>query len=331
MAWTGQTFTLNQVLTSTQMNQLQADITAQAQGDSGAPKTELAAMDTDSVDQAQILSGAVHQSELDVTTEEDSTTNASRQLFSTSAGSYALSTTLKTSIVDTGGITGTEGIPTFSTTITTSYVHYVTLESPTGGSTTMYGETTFITSSPPFDMGDGEIPLFVWINLHTDGTMSVSSCDVPPWAYNGPTNIRPDSVKLINNPENPRHGQLLKTKLFKTIDEETGLITVEEREITHAHKNADMALIPHPFASRAAGDNILILDPPDTLELLELMKAGQSINELLHNDYLRINNEPISRAVPNGVTPSKYRWKNTQSKAGAIIKDKRLKQGPFAE
>jgi hypothetical protein len=36
--WTGRSFVLNQILTSTQMNQLQADITAQSEGASGAPK-----------------------------------------------------------------------------------------------------------------------------------------------------------------------------------------------------------------------------------------------------------------------------------------------------
>lgn len=36
--WTGQSFSLNQLLTSTQMNQLQADITAQSEGAAGAPK-----------------------------------------------------------------------------------------------------------------------------------------------------------------------------------------------------------------------------------------------------------------------------------------------------
>ncbi len=44
-AWTGQSFTLNQVLTSTQMNQLQADITAQSEGAVGAPKQKNASFE----------------------------------------------------------------------------------------------------------------------------------------------------------------------------------------------------------------------------------------------------------------------------------------------
>ena len=37
MAWTGQTFTVGQILTANQMNNLQADITALANADTGAP------------------------------------------------------------------------------------------------------------------------------------------------------------------------------------------------------------------------------------------------------------------------------------------------------
>lgn len=42
MTWTGQTFSVGQILTAAQMNNLQADITAQANGDSGAPKQQTA-------------------------------------------------------------------------------------------------------------------------------------------------------------------------------------------------------------------------------------------------------------------------------------------------
>lgn len=43
--WTGQSFSLNQLLTSTQMNQLQADITAQSEGAVGAPKQKNASFE----------------------------------------------------------------------------------------------------------------------------------------------------------------------------------------------------------------------------------------------------------------------------------------------
>lgn len=44
MAWTGKTFNVGDILTAAQMNNLQADITAQANADSGAPAQQNASL-----------------------------------------------------------------------------------------------------------------------------------------------------------------------------------------------------------------------------------------------------------------------------------------------
>ena len=46
MTWTGKTFNVGDILTAAQMNNLQGDITAQAQGDAGAPAQLWASMAT---------------------------------------------------------------------------------------------------------------------------------------------------------------------------------------------------------------------------------------------------------------------------------------------
>lgn len=46
MTWTGQTFNVGQILTAAQMNNMQADITAVANGDAGAPPIVDAALGT---------------------------------------------------------------------------------------------------------------------------------------------------------------------------------------------------------------------------------------------------------------------------------------------
>jgi len=56
MTWTGQSFTVGQVLTAAQMNNLQADITALANGDSGAPEIIRAALKTNTGTTAGTLS-----------------------------------------------------------------------------------------------------------------------------------------------------------------------------------------------------------------------------------------------------------------------------------
>ncbi len=153
--------------------------------------------------------------------------------------------------------------------------------------------------------------------------VAISSSTVPPWAYNGPTSIRPDQVKKVA-------GVLKKYKDVRAVDETTGEVIVERKEIDQSMKNADMNLFPHPFASAQPGDQIILLDPPETEYLADLMKAGESINELLHLDYLRISNETITRQVPTGVTPARFTWKNTARRAGEMIRDKRLQRGSFS-
>lgn len=64
MTWTGQTFTVGQILTAAQMNNLQADITAMANGDAGAPKIQTAAIDDAAVTTAKIADGDVTSAKL---------------------------------------------------------------------------------------------------------------------------------------------------------------------------------------------------------------------------------------------------------------------------
>jgi len=50
MTWTGKTFNVGDILTAAQMNNLQADITAQAQGDAGAPAQKVSTLTNSGTD-----------------------------------------------------------------------------------------------------------------------------------------------------------------------------------------------------------------------------------------------------------------------------------------
>jgi len=180
-------------------------------------------------------------------------------------------------------------------------------------------DITYISSSPPYNLGDGEIPIFVFILLDEYNAPKGVITDVtPPWVYNGPTIARPDFYQ---------NGVGFRQE--KTINEDTGEIETSIIEITQDVKNADMNIIPHPFVAKDS-DKVLLLDPVSTIELLEIKNTGEKISHLIFGDYLRLDNTPISRAAPNGVTPTKFKWKNTQRKAGEMVRDRRLKQGPYA-
>lgn len=182
----------------------------------------------------------------------------------------------------------------------TSYSTNIYLFDESGG--TAYGKQEYIVASPPFDLGDGEIPIFTFVLLRDNKIDSVSTGRVPPWMYNGPTNTIADRYDKQGNGYKNR---------IKAIDRETGEFQMEEVKITQSVKNFDMGLIPHPFLSAKPGDKIVLLDPPATEKLLLLHESGESINDLLHNDYLRIDNEELNRCTPNGVCAHRWKWKKT--------------------
>ena len=74
----------------------------------------------------------------------------------------------------------------------TSYGAYVAAVNYGNTNTrTIQGQQTYITSSPPFDLGDGDAHGFIFALVNSLGEIhSHYAADVPPWAYNGPTNIK---------------------------------------------------------------------------------------------------------------------------------------------
>ena len=76
MTWTGKIFRFNSVPIEIDWDALQADITAKANGDSGAPKNKLASMNAGSVDTVELVNNSVNQAALKTTISEVSTTTS---------------------------------------------------------------------------------------------------------------------------------------------------------------------------------------------------------------------------------------------------------------
>lgn len=324
-------------ITTGLMTKIRDNPIAITEGSSGAPKIQTAALEqtggseavttatirAGAVGNTELASAAVKQGNLSTTDEENSTTTVN-QLITTSAGKYGFSPMTKLST--SSGLDGWQshaGVAgDYDSTLTSTYQSLISLSDGNSGSVTIYGRITYINSSPPFNIGDGEIPLFTWALLDSSGNIiSVQTSEVPPWAYNGPTDIMHDRTDKTTG---------RKYKTVYEIDEDSGLLLESEIEITQDLKNRDMSLIPHPFASKKSDQTVILLDPVETGYLFDVKKGGQSINELLHNDYLRLDNTPLSRSAPQGVTPTRFKWKNTQRRSGEMIRDRRLKQGPYA-
>jgi hypothetical protein len=93
------------------------------------------------------------------------------------AGSYGL-------VYSAGGITGGFKLITPGTT----YAARVSMGTLSG---TASAQQRYFNASPPFDHGDGETAGYIYLLVDRDGrALAHYSADVPPWAYNGPTDIR---------------------------------------------------------------------------------------------------------------------------------------------
>lgn len=173
------------------------------------------------------------------------------------------------------------------------------------------GQQRYINSSPPFDLGDGEVGGFIFALVSPSGEIvSHYAADVPPWGYNGRTDIRcthkcPITGKKFNMvSQNLTYEQIMdgvKPKL-------------KPREITHAIKNADMDLIPHPFGVVPAGHHVVLLDPMDdkirrTIEYQN--QGGVDWTDALFNGKIEIGDD-CKRCGPKGVHIHKMKYKYTK-------------------
>jgi len=167
------------------------------------------------------------------------------------------------------------------------------------GSATITARQRYITASPPFDMGDGAVHGFLFLKLDAAGNiLGHYLADVPPWGYNGPTVIRADK---IDRKTGKKYRKILKPRSMEEYMDGATPEYIHE-EITQDIKNADMALIPHPFTLED-GETVVLVDPMDGRieKLLQLQNAGEEIAAAIYDGYFRPDNAALARKGPPGV------------------------------
>jgi hypothetical protein len=173
--------------------------------------------------------------------------------------------------------------------------------------TTISGQQRYVAASPPFDMGDGEVGGFFFVVLNEKGeVVSHYTADVPPWAYNGPTDIRPDRIC-------DKTGKKFKNVVCDLTFEEAmdgAQINIVEKEITHNMKNADMGLLPQPFGNLPKGHTVVLLDPmsDQIRRLVDYQNAGghEDIYDLIGSGRLKVDNENLVRKGPVNIAQVKF-------------------------
>jgi hypothetical protein len=246
--------------------------------------------------------------------------NTSTGVFSSSVSGSAITTNIfvsNSSVLSPGGQYGfspeifgssTQRQGLILGTESTSYSQRYFGYSFIAGSQTVTARQRYITSSPPFDLGDGDVGGFVFLLLDSSGNIvSTYIADVPPWGYNGPTDIRcthkcPVTGKKYRN-------AVKKLSVQDIMDGKK--IEYEMQEITHEMKNADMGLIPHPFGNIPDDHRVIMLDPMSdkVARFIELQNAGSDEITEIVTKYISLDNDKIKRGCPKGVIPCKFKFK----------------------
>jgi hypothetical protein len=249
--------------------------------------------------------GSVGQAELKTTTGEVSTTTDAN--LTLPGGTYGFYPQIKSD--HAGGNVDCKLTSTLNTAqafVTSIYIAY------SGAGPSGHAQQRYIQASPPYDLGDGEIPLFVFLMVEKASGLAVATYTAreAPWHYNGPTNIRADryvdgkgyrKMRPTMRQAKPKSKAAYLAWLEQAKNE-----PLVETEITQAIKNADMALIPQPFLSlNPATHAVVMLDPmSDLMHKLAMLQEeadGEHVVDLLQRGWLTFGNEALPRAAPRGV------------------------------
>lgn len=175
-----------------------------------------------------------------------------------------------------------------------------------GSGSTALTQQRYVTSSPPFDLGDGECAGFMFAMVDKAGNIKATYiADVPPWAYNGPTDIRGKYCPL-------RKKKMQRVAKKQTIEQilDGAPLEYELKEVTQEIKNADIGLIPHPFNAPDKDHTIVLIDPMDVriANMIASQNAGDTaIQDAISEGKIKIDNSKLKRACPKGVSVHKIR------------------------
>lgn len=277
------------------------------------------------ISQSQIASSAVGQGELKSTVQSSSgtLTTGSYQSVTLTGGTYSFNFL---GSIYYGANAATANL--FPDTNTNGQTTKVILYQNSGSSKNYYYQCRYVQASPPYNLGNGDIPLFVFaiVDNVTGDILSVDIAEDPPWANNGPTNIRPDFVK--DGKKYQRHIKLPGNKILppsiarknitnqfaspvarKAIMNAIKTPVYVDVELTQAIKQADMPLIPHPFIGNdLTGKTVVMLDPVGSVVDDLYYLQGDNLTDIVR-DNLIIGNTDIGAASPPNVVPVSAAWK----------------------
>ena len=323
MAYSFQTFTLSQVLTAAQMNQVEVNIRDHVHGAAGVVTLSTAGYAAASVDQAAIGASVVGQGELKTTTAAGSTSLGTQAggAVALTGGTYSWWTASADTVGSASSGFSFGGSAGVGYDLAAGTIGLFNLYTDTKN---FYRDERYVQASPPYTHG----PLFVFLMLDALGNIvNIEVAPDPTWAYHGPTDIRPQQ-RIGGKPY--RKVPLYDGKTWNAVLQDPALLravmasqvlpVLESREITLAYKDSDMSVVPHPWCYNKpeyfTGRTVVLLEPGTNLmlKLFELLDAGHAhdVRKLIADGYLVVNNLPITLPTqPPGVQVVRAAWKQT--------------------
>ena len=274
-----------------------------AEGASGAPKIQAAAIDT----------GVINQGHLNTGQGEVST--ASGIIDATlPGGEYVFYPNVRASA---SGVYSEYRIAEFASpdTVPTSYVANITFGKSTGGGGTAYANQRYINASPPHAIESVDYRDFIFLKLDNNGDVIAGwMATDPPWFHNGPTKTSPNMTNMRDIKR--RRRKIIPPELKQLEDKKEFIkrfkeLPTVEQGITTEFKNSDIAFLPQPFLRET--ENIVIIEPSQSgvyNDLCDLFCEGESVLELIHDGYLKVDNTEINtNGRPPGVPMHRIKWK----------------------
>lgn len=214
-----------------------------------------------------------------------------------------LSTTLALAGVDWSWWTGSSSTSTFSFGAENPADGIIGVHNIGAVTGTFHVDERYISASPPYDIGDGEVPLFAFVLIDSTGKVyGTQFAFDPPWAYRGPTKIYPGKHRkqmpcsykeACTNP--------VKMALYEAALADPYEIVTPEM-ITMDRKNRDMPLFPHPFFMNDLTRKTVVMACLKTSEKLRnMLESGEPLSKLAIDGYLKFDNTAVKQRTPPGV------------------------------
>lgn len=304
MAWTDLTFRTGETLSAQQLNQLQANFNALTQGAAGAPKIQrnsinysvyIASMHSNGEQRVPMPSNCIASVPLHRLIWPTGRRPRFDRNLNINAGALAPISPDKNQL-----------------SWMLSIRNYTNLW--------VEVRTWYLPASPPYDLGYGEIPLFLYLKLNRSGEILASwIAQDPPWPTPASTGIHTSTsgaptktfqrMKLSLD-QAQREGRL--AEYFQQLRDPNSR---EPVELTTEMKNEGMQEVPHPFISGLKADETVVLLYPQCSTCHDfcalLQEDSNEAMDLLYKGHLQLDNTPQNVKTPPGVLTVSGRWKLT--------------------